>query len=200
MGKGGAGEPPACGTMLTCVLVAAPGRRSTTAQCARRPGRRSSWSWRQRTAKARLPTSAHGALGSRRVELRASRWRTTRCSTTSRAPRLMAQPRRRCEARLNSGTRHCSTCAMPTCALAWWQIALVRKSIPCIELKMLKHGGTVSKTHSVCIPNKVDVVTTFPRSAASCGIVRCGGSMHSPSPPCPPAHDDVWVPSHASMT
>ena len=67
---------------------------------------------------------------------------------------------------------------------AWppWQIALVRKSIPCIELKMLKHGGTVSKTHSVCIPNKVDVVTTFPRDAAACGIVRCGGSMHSPVP------------------
>ena len=29
------------------------------------------------------------------------------------------------------------------------EIALVRLTIPCVELKVLKHGGTLSKTHSV---------------------------------------------------
>lgn len=47
--------------MLTCVLAAAPGRRSTTAPCARRPGQRSSWPWRQPLTKARSPPSAYGA-------------------------------------------------------------------------------------------------------------------------------------------
>lgn len=44
---------------------------------------------------------------------------------------------------------------------------------------MLKCGGTISKTHSVCVPNKVDVVDKFPRSADKCGLIRLRA---------PPAH------------
>ena len=29
------------------------------------------------------------------------------------------------------------------------EVALVRMTVPCIEIKVLKHGGTLSKTHSV---------------------------------------------------
>mmetsp|Transcript_41998 Transcript_41998/g.101102 ORF Transcript_41998/g.101102 Transcript_41998/m.101102 type:complete len:279 (-) Transcript_41998:164-1000(-) len=62
---------------------------------------------------------------------------------------------------------HLKACPFADCTDA--EIALVRKSIPCIELKMLKCGGTISKTHSVCVPNKVDVVDEFPRNATSAG-------------------------------
>ena len=36
------------------------------------------------------------------------------------------------------------------------EIALVRMSVPCIEIKVLKKGGTVSKTHSVRAPRRTD--------------------------------------------
>ena len=38
----------------------------------------------------------------------------------------------------------------PPFADAWdAEIALVRLTIPCVQIKVLKHGGTLSKTHSV---------------------------------------------------
>ena len=31
------------------------------------------------------------------------------------------------------------------------EVALVRVTLPCVEIKVLKHGGTLSKTHSVSV-------------------------------------------------
>ena len=57
-------------------------------------------------------------------------------------------------------------------ATAWEaEIALVRLTIPCIEIKVLKHGGTLSKTHSVCVPNKVERIASLPRLASESGVV-----------------------------
>ena len=38
------------------------------------------------------------------------------------------------------------------------EVALVRLTVPCIEIKVLKHGGTLSKTHSVCLDTHAHVV------------------------------------------
>ena len=51
------------------------------------------------------------------------------------------------------------------------EIALVRLTIPCVELKVLKHGGTLSKTHSVCVPNEVTKLRKLPRTAAESGVI-----------------------------
>jgi hypothetical protein len=51
------------------------------------------------------------------------------------------------------------------------EIALVRLTIPCVEIKVLKHGGTLSKTHSVCVPNEVTKLRQLPRTAAESGII-----------------------------
>ena len=51
------------------------------------------------------------------------------------------------------------------------EIALVRMLVPCIRLKVLKHGGVLSKMHSVCLPHKVTLQTSLPLHASEAGLV-----------------------------
>ena len=45
--------------------------------------------------------------------------------------------------------------------LALAEVQLLRMAIPCIQLKVLKHGGVLSKMHSVCVPNQVTFASTL---------------------------------------
>ena len=55
--------------------------------------------------------------------------------------------------------------------LAMAEIQLLRMAIPCVQLKVLKHGGVLSKMHSVVVPNKVTKLTKFPLDPAHSGVV-----------------------------
>ena len=55
------------------------------------------------------------------------------------------------------------------------EIALVRMLIPCISLKVLKHGGVLSKMHSLCVPNQVSRVAHLQRTLIS--VTACSSHV-----------------------
>ena len=55
------------------------------------------------------------------------------------------------------------------------EVQLLRMAIPCVRLKVLKHGGVLSKMHSVCVPNKVTSLTSFPLDPARSGDASVPG-------------------------
>ena len=50
--------------------------------------------------------------------------------------------------------------------MCWW-LRLLRS----IKLKTLKAGGTLSKAHSVCVPNKLTKLRTFPLDPNEAGVI-----------------------------